>query len=161
MKLATLGLATALAFTGTFALAQSGGGSAGGGSATGGAAATGTTTGSSVNGTTTGSSTGVPNSGMSNDAGSAAAGRASGLNPSGSTQYQPVAQRLDPDAGACRQIVRYRKPRVAGLFHSEQFAAAYFFSSSNFLYFSTSRVTSCPSTSGACSLASGATVERS
>ena len=43
MKLATLGLATALVFTGSFALAQSGGGSAGGGSAAGGAAATGTT----------------------------------------------------------------------------------------------------------------------
>ena len=48
MKLATLGLATALVFTGTFALAQSSGGSAGGSSATGGAATSGTTTGSST-----------------------------------------------------------------------------------------------------------------
>ena len=36
----------------------------------------------------------------------------------------------------------------------------YFFSSSSLRYFSTSRVTSCCSTSGVCSLASGATVER-
>ena len=59
MKLATLGLATALAFTGTCALAQSTGGSTGGSSATGGAAATGsTTTGSPTGGTTTGNATG-------------------------------------------------------------------------------------------------------
>ena len=38
---------------------------------------------------------------------------------------------------------------------------AYFFSSSSLRYFSTSRVTNCRSTSGVCSLASGATVERS
>src|SRR5258706_5093632 len=37
----------------------------------------------------------------------------------------------------------------------------YFFSSRSLRYFSTSRVTSCRSTSGACSLASGATVDRS
>ena len=60
MKLATLGLATALAFTGSFALAQSSGGSAGGSSATGGAATSGTTAGSSATGTTTGNSTGDP-----------------------------------------------------------------------------------------------------
>ena len=58
MKLATMGLATALALTSTFALAQSGGTSTGGGSA-----ATGTTAGSSVGGTTTGSSAGAANSG--------------------------------------------------------------------------------------------------
>ena len=39
--------------------------------------------------------------------------------------------------------------------------SVYFFSSSSLRYFSTSRVTSCCSTSGVCSLASGATVERS
>ena len=60
MKLATLGLATALAFTGSFALAQSSGGAAGGSSATGGAATSGTTTGSSATGTTSGNATGAP-----------------------------------------------------------------------------------------------------
>ena len=55
MKLATFGLATALAFTSTFALAQS----SGGGSATGGAATSGTTTGSPAAGTTTGNASGT------------------------------------------------------------------------------------------------------
>jgi hypothetical protein len=72
MKLATLGLATALAFTSTYALAQSGTGSAGGSSSTGGAAMSGTTTGSPSTGTTTGNATGT-SPGMSNSAGSAAA----------------------------------------------------------------------------------------
>ena len=58
MKLATLGLATALAFTGSYALAQSSGGSASGSSATGGAATSGTTAGSSTAGTTTGNAMG-------------------------------------------------------------------------------------------------------
>jgi hypothetical protein len=58
MKLRTIALATALALSSTFALAQSGGGSAagsaGGSSVAGGSAATGSATGSSMNGTTTG-----------------------------------------------------------------------------------------------------------
>jgi hypothetical protein len=86
MKLAALGLATALAFTGTYALAQSTGGS----SATGGAATGGTTTGSSTTGTTTGNATGSPaDTGMTNNAGSAAAARNSGVNPSGNTHINP------------------------------------------------------------------------
>ena len=58
MKLATLGLATALVFTGTYALAQSSSGSASGSSATGGTATSGTTTGSSTGGMTSGNATG-------------------------------------------------------------------------------------------------------
>ena len=90
MKLATLGLATALVFTGSYALAQSSGGSAGGSSATGGAATSGTTTGSSITGTTSGNATGdYPHTGVTNNAGSAAAGQNSGLNPSGNTLLNP------------------------------------------------------------------------
>jgi hypothetical protein len=95
MKLAALGLALALAFTGTCALAQSTGGSAGGSSATGGAATGGTATGSSTSGTTsggttTGNATGSPaDTGMTNNAGSAAAGRNSATNPSGNSLLNP------------------------------------------------------------------------
>src|SRR5829696_1940546 len=90
MKLATFGLATALVFAGTYALAQSSGGSAGGSSATGGAATSGTTTGSSTGGTTTGNATGgTADTGVTNNAGSAAAARNSGANPSGNTLLNP------------------------------------------------------------------------
>jgi hypothetical protein len=90
MKLATLALATAFVFTGTYALAQSSGGSAGGSAATGGAATSGTTTGSSIGGTTTGNATGgTVDTGMNNNAGSAAAARNSGVNPSGNTLLNP------------------------------------------------------------------------
>jgi hypothetical protein len=90
MKLATLALTTALVFTGTYALAQSTGGSASGSSATGGAATGSTTTGSSTTGTTTGNATGTnPGTGMTNNAGSAAAGQNSALNPSGNTLLNP------------------------------------------------------------------------
>ena len=51
MKISTIALATALALSSTFALAQSSGGSSGAGSAAGGAAASGSTTGSSMSGT--------------------------------------------------------------------------------------------------------------
>jgi hypothetical protein len=89
MKLATLGLVTALALTGTYALAQSSGGSTGS-SATGSAATGGTTTGSSTTGTTTGNATGgTADTGMTNNAGSAAAARNSGVNPSGNTHINP------------------------------------------------------------------------
>ena len=90
MKIATLGLATALTFTGTCALAQSSGGSTGRNSATGGAATSGTTTGSSTGGTTSGNATGgTADTGMTNNAGSAAAARNSGVNPSGNALINP------------------------------------------------------------------------
>ena len=59
MKLATFGLAAALALTSTYALAQSSTGSAGGSSSMGGAATSGTTTGAPATGTTTGNATGT------------------------------------------------------------------------------------------------------
>ena len=68
MKLATLGLTTALVLTNAFAFAQSGTGSTGG-AAAGGSTSSGTTTG--MSGSTTGSAT---NGGLGNNAGSAAAG---------------------------------------------------------------------------------------
>ena len=100
MRLTSLGLAAALTLASTFALAQSGTGSAGASSTTG-APATGTTTGSSINGTTTGSSTtGMP----SNAAGSAAAGANSALNPSGNSAINPSpsGSTLTPAPGAGR-----------------------------------------------------------
>ena len=77
-------------------------------------------------------------------------------------QYQPLAQRLDPGADRTRLVYRpiTKSPALRGFFVS-MVAGCYFFSSSSLRYFSTSRVTSWPSTSLACSLASGATVERS
>ena len=88
MKIATLGLATALALTGTCALAQSSGGSTGGSSASGGAAAGGMTTGSPASGTTTGNATGGT-AGTGINAGSAAAGQNSTVNPSGNSLINP------------------------------------------------------------------------
>ena len=164
MKLATLGLATALAFTSSFAFAQSSGGAASGSSATGGAATSGTTTGSPATGTTSGNAMGTnPSTGMSNSAGSAAAGREQRAEPVGEHADQSLAQRFDSDAGTWRPIIarRQQKAPLRRGFFIRFVAGCYFFSSSNFLYFATSRVTSCPSTSGASSLASGATVERS
>jgi hypothetical protein len=90
MKLATFGLATALALTSTYALAQSSAGSASGSSSMGGAATSGTTTGAPATGPTTGTTTGNAmgtNPGIG--AGSAAAGANSGLNPSGNTLINP------------------------------------------------------------------------
>ena len=164
MKLATLGLATALVFTGTYALAQSSGGSAGGSSATGGAATSGTTTGSSTGGTTSGNATGgTAGTGMTNNAGSAAAGAEQRAEPVGEHASQSLAQRFDVDAGSARLAHRQitKSPAWRGFFIQRTVAGFYFFSSSSFLYFPTSRVTSWPSTSLASSLASGATVERS
>jgi hypothetical protein len=86
MKLATFGLATALALTSTYALAQSSAGSASGSSSMGGAATSGTTTGAPATGPTTGNAMGT-NPGIG--AGSAAAGANSGLNPSGNTLINP------------------------------------------------------------------------
>src|SRR6478735_3615792 len=97
-RLATLGLATALAVTSSLALAQTGG-SAGAGSTAGGAA-----TGGSSPGTTTGSSSGAVNSGVSTGAGSAAAGANSAVNPSGNPALNPPGRimpngQITPPAG--------------------------------------------------------------
>jgi hypothetical protein len=63
MKFTTIALAAMFALTGSFALAQSGTGSASGSSAAGAPAVSGTTTGSSTNGTTTGSTAGSTTAG--------------------------------------------------------------------------------------------------
>jgi hypothetical protein len=113
MKLAALGLATALAFTGTSAFAQSTGGSS-----TGGAAASGTTTGSPTGGTTTGNATGgIAGTGTTNSAGSAAAGQSSGLNPSGNSlsTRRPAVRRWR--RRPAHPWADNKKPRTAGLFH--------------------------------------------
>jgi hypothetical protein len=107
MRLATIGLATALALTSTFALAQGGaGGSAGGGSTAGGSTATGGATGSAAGttglGTTspsTGTTTGSAPNSLGNNAGSAAAGANSTLNPSGNSYINtsPSGSTLGPN----------------------------------------------------------------
>jgi hypothetical protein len=103
MRLATIGLATALALTSTFALAQSGAsGSAGSGStATGGA--TGSAAGTTGSGTTspsTGTTTGSAPNSLGNNAGSAAAGANSTLNPSGNSYINtsPSGSTLGPNS---------------------------------------------------------------
>jgi len=110
MKLATLALTTALVFTGSYALAQStGGSSASGSSATGSTATSSTTTGSSAPGTTTGNATGTnPGTGMTNNAGSAAAAQNS-AEPVGEHASQSVAQRFDVDTGNTRLVTRQIK----------------------------------------------------
>jgi hypothetical protein len=97
MKLATIGLAAALALTNTFALAQ-GAGSAGGSSTSGGSAASGTTTGSSMNGSTAGTTGTTTGSNLGNSAGSSAAGANSTLNPSGNSYINtsPSGSTLGP-----------------------------------------------------------------
>jgi len=91
MKLSTLGLAAALTFASTLAIAQTGTGSTGGTSTGGTNSVGGSAPGSSTTtpGTTTGSSTGSSTTGMSNDAGSAGAGANSVRNPSGNSYINP------------------------------------------------------------------------
>jgi hypothetical protein len=96
MKLATLGLTTALVLTNAFAFAQSGTGSTGG-SAAGGTTSSGTTTG--MSGSTTGS---TANGGLGNSAGSAAAGANSAVNPSGNSYINPAPGTATPNAGVRR-----------------------------------------------------------
>lgn len=104
MKLATIGLAAALALTTSgMAFAQATG-SATGGSATGGAGVSGTGTGSSMGTTTTGSATGTTgsaSSSMGNSAGSSAAGANSTYNPSGNSYINssPSGSTLAPQSG--------------------------------------------------------------
>jgi hypothetical protein len=96
MKLATLGLTTALVLSNAFAFAQSGTGSTGG-AAAGGSTSSGATTG--VSGSTTGSAT---NGGLGNNAGSAAAGANSAVNPSGNSYLNPPPGTAAPNAGTRR-----------------------------------------------------------
>ena len=134
MKLATMGLATALALTSTFALAQSGGTSTGGGSA-----ATGTRIFRRRNDNREFDGRGKQRHVNRRRQRRGRAGqRAESVRHH---QHQPLAQRLDPDAGADRPIAK--KPRSAGLFLSPSHAIGGSISSlpAACWYFSTSRVT--------------------
>ena len=127
MKLATLGLATALAFTSSYALAQSSGGSASGSSATGGAATSGTTTGSPAAGTTTGNAMGTPEHRHVQQRRQRRGRREQRAEPVREHAYQSLAQRFDPDAGTWRPIIAGRQqkaPLRRGFFHSRQSPAA-------------------------------------
>jgi hypothetical protein len=96
MKLATLGLTTALVLTNSLAFAQSGTGSTGG-AAAGGSTSSGSTTGTS--GSTTG---GTASGGLGGNAGSAAAGANSAVNPSGNSYLNPPPGTAAPNAGVRR-----------------------------------------------------------